>query len=228
MRSFTFLTAVVLFLAAECWPKVVPTTLKELTAHAELIVVGKVARVTSVKGLRVAEVRVTATVKGESPRTIYYLAQPTWVCDTSGATVGEETLFFFSKYKFDPNPASMAYAKPTGSAGTYTIQDGATPIGAFKEPIGFREQITALVGPGYFWQLSWAGRGQMPIRNLYGTKYATLWIDDVRLPNGIPTVSGPERKYSFIRSAPLAVIVAFVKGQARTNSGAHRRENTVP
>lgn len=223
MRLFAFLSAVVLFLAAECSPKVAPTTLKELTAHAELIVVGKVVRVTNVKGLRVAEVQVAATIKGNSPTTIYYLAQPTWVCDTSAATIGEETLFFFSKYKFDPNPASIAYVKPTGSAGRYTIQDDATPVGAFKEPIGFREQITALVDAGHFWQVSWAGRGRMPIRNLHGTKYATLWIDDVRLPAGIPTVSGPEHKYSFIRSAPLGVIVAFVKGQARTNAGAHGR-----
>ena len=191
MRLFTFLTAVVLFLAAECWPKVVPTTLKELTAHAELIVVGKVGRVTTVKGLRVAEVRVSASIKGNSPTTIYYLAQPTWVCDTSSATIGEETLFFFSKYKFDPNPASMMYVKPTGSAGAYTIQDDARPLGAFKEPIGFREQISAFVGSGHFWQVSWAGRGQMPIRTVHGTKYATLWIGDVRLPEGIPTLSGP-------------------------------------
>lgn len=222
MRLFAFLTAVVLFLAAESWSEVMPTTLKELTTHSELIVVGKVVRVTSVKGLRVAEVQVSATIKGKSTTKIYYLAQPTWVCDTSTATVGEETLFFFSKYKFDPNAASIAYVKPTGSAGKYTIQDDASPAGAFKEPLGFREQVTALVGPSHFWQVSWAGRGQMPIRNLHGTKYATLWIGDVRLPVGIPTVSGPEHRYSFIRSAPLGVIVAFVKGQAR-GGGDHGR-----
>ncbi|MGC2185061.1 MAG: hypothetical protein WA637_17420 [Terriglobales bacterium] len=183
---------------------------------------------TSVKGLRVAQVQVTATIKGRSPSRIYYLAQPTWICDTTGATIGEETLFFFTRYRFDPHPASMAYVKPTGDPGTYTVEDGASPLGAFKEPTGFREKISALVGDSYFWQVSWAGRGQMPIRNLQGTKYATLWIGDVGLPNGIPTVSGPEREYSFIRSAPLAAIVAVVKAQARTKAGARARESALP
>jgi hypothetical protein len=181
-----------------------------------------------VKGLRVAEVQVSATIKGNSPTTIYYLGQPTWVCDMSSATVGEETLFFFSKYKFDPNPASMAYVKPTGSAGAYIIQDDASPLDAFKEPIGFREQIITLLGSGHFWRVSWAGRGQMPIRNLRGAKYATLWIDDVRLLDGVPTVNGPEPKYRFIRSAPLAVIAAFVKGQARARAGTHGRGSALP
>jgi hypothetical protein len=227
MRFFAFLAVVVICVGGECSAKVAPTTLKELTASSDLIVVGKVTAVTSIKGLRVAEVQVTTTLKGESPSTIYYLAQPTWICDTTGATVGEETLFFFTKYRFDPHPLSMAYVKPTGDPGTYTIEDGATPLGAFKEPMGFREQIGPLVGNSYFWQVSWAGRGQMPIRNIHGTKYATLWIGDVRLPDGIPTISSPESEYSFIRSAPLEVIIAFVKG-ARTNARADKRGNALP
>jgi hypothetical protein len=118
MRFLAFLTAVVVCLAGECSPKVAPTTLRELTASSDLIVVGEVTRVTSIKGLRVAEVRVTTTIKGQSPSTIYYLAQPTWICDTTGATVGKETLFFFTKYRFDPQPTSMAYVKPIGGLGT--------------------------------------------------------------------------------------------------------------
>ena len=203
-------------LAGECLPKVAPTTLKELTVSADLIVVGKVTKVTSVKGLRVAEVQVTTTLKGQSPNTIYYLAQPTWICDTTGATVGEETLFFFTKYKFDPHPASMAYVKPAGEPGTYTIEDDVSPLGAFKEPTGFREQINALVSDSHFWQVSWAGRGQMQIRELRGTKYVTLWVGDVHLPEGIHTVSGPEPEYSsFIRSAPLAAILDFLQQQSK-------------
>jgi hypothetical protein len=223
MRFLAFLTAAVVCLTGECSPKVASTTLRELRNNSDLIVVGKATTVTSVKGVRVAQVQVTATIKGRSPSTIYYLAQPTWICDTTGATVGEETLFFFTRYSFDPHPASMAHVKPTGDPGTYTIEDGVSPLGAFKEPTGFRQQISALVGDSYFWQVSWAGRGRMPIRTLNGTKYATLWIGDVRLPNGIPTVSGPEPEYSFIRSAPLAVIIAFVKAETRTKADAHVR-----
>jgi hypothetical protein len=228
MRFFAFLTAAVVLLAGQCLPKVIPTTLKELATSADLIIVGKVTRVIEVKGLRVAEVQVGATVKGKSLNTIYYLAQSTWVCDTTSATVGEETLFFLNRYRFDPEPAAMAYVKPTGTVGVYTVEDGAGPVGTFKEPQGFREQIRTLAGNGYFWQVSWAGRGQMPIRDLHGTKYVTLWVGDVRLPYGIPTVSGPERKYSsFIRSAPLSVIVAFVRGGTRANADAHGSKNTL-
>jgi hypothetical protein len=216
MRFLAFLTAVVVCLAGECSPKVAPTTLRELTTSSDLIVAGEVTRVSSVKGLRVAEVRVTTTMKGQSSSTIYYLAQPTWICDTTSAIVGEETLFFFTKYRFDPHPASMAYVKPTGDPGTYAIENDVSPLGAFKEPTGFREQINALVGDSHFWQVSWAGRGQMPIRDLRGTKYATLWVGDVRLSESIHTVSGPEPEYSsFIRSAPLAAILAFVQQQSK-------------
>jgi len=79
---------------------------------------------------------------------------------------------------------------------------------------GFREQIKTLIGDSHFWDVSWSGRGQMPIRD-HGAKYATLWVGDVRLPDGIPTVSGPERKYSFIRSAPLMTILDFVRQQSK-------------
>jgi hypothetical protein len=228
MRFLAFLTAVVLCLAGECSPKVAPTTLRELTASSDLIVVGKVTTVISVKGLHVAQLQVTTTIKGRSPSTIYYLAQPTWICDTTSATVGEETLFFFTKYRFDPHPASMAYVKPAGEAGVYTIEGGASPLVAFKEPTGFREQISAVVGDGYFWQVSWAGRGQMPIKDLSGTKYATLWVGDVRLPEGINTVGGPDPEYSsFIRSAPLAPLLDFVRQQSKA-SVQRRRVRSAP
>jgi hypothetical protein len=227
MRFFATLAAVLIVLAGECLPKVAPTTLKELTASADLIVVGKVTRVMNVKGVRVAEVKVATTIKGDAQSTIYYLAQPTWICDTTGATVGEETLFFFNGYRFSPQSASMAYVKPTGNAGTYTVEDDASPVSTFKEPTGFREQIKTLIGNGQFWQVSEAGRGQMPIRDLHGAKYATLWVGDVRLPDSIPTVSGPERKYSFIRSALLLAILDFVQQQSRATVGRRKADSTL-
>ena len=70
----------------------------------------------------------------------------------------------------------------------------------------------AMVGSAPFWLLSWSGRGKMPIRNVHGKQYATLWTADVRLPATISTISGPERKYSaFIRSAPLSQVLDFVR-----------------
>lgn len=163
------------------------------------------------KGLRVAEVRVVTTLKGLPHPTIHYLAQPTWICDTTGATLGEETLFFFNEYHFDPQPASVAYVRRAGSGGTYTVEDDVSTVGVFKEPRGFREQVKALVGSSSFWQVSWSGRGQMPVRDLHGMKYMTLWVGDVLLPTGMRTIRGPKREYSnFIRSVPVTAMLDFV------------------
>jgi hypothetical protein len=215
MRLFTAVAVVAMFVTVESWSKVAQTTLRELTASADLIVIGSVTKVIDVKGLKVAQVHVVTTVKGIPHATVYYLAQPTWICDTTGATVGEETLFFFNEYPFDPHPASMPYVKPAGGAGKYTVEEGASPVGlAFKEPTGFRERVKILVDGSSFWQVSWSGRGQMPIRNVHGTKYVTLWVGDVRLPTGMSTISGPEHECSFIRSVPLSAMLDFVQQQA--------------
>ena len=212
MRSRLMIAAAMALLVGDCPSKVAPTTLQELAAHADLIVIGKVTRVIEVKGIQVAQVQVSNTLKGLPHPTIYYLAEPTWVCDITGATVAEETLLFFNEYEFDPQPASMAFVRPAGKAGTYTIQNGPTPVGSFKEPLGFRERINALVGSAHFWHLSWSGRGRMPIRSVQGMQYVTLWTADVRLPATIPTIGGPERKYSaFIQSAPLSPVLDFVR-----------------
>jgi hypothetical protein len=214
MRSCFIIAAMMALLVGECVSKVAPTTLQELADHADLIVIGKVTRVIDVKGIQVAEVQVRTTVKGKGLRhlTIYYLAHPTWICDTTSATVAEETLFFFNQYEFDPQPASMAFIRPAGRAGTYTVRNGPAPAGSFKEPLGFREQVNALVGTSHFWQVSWSGRGEMPVRNVQAKQYVTLWTGDVRLPASIPTIGGPERKYSaFIRSAPLSLVLDFVR-----------------
>ncbi len=32
----------------------------------------------------------------------------------------------------------MAYVRSAGSSGAYTVENGATPSGEFKEPLGFR------------------------------------------------------------------------------------------
>jgi hypothetical protein len=227
MRFFVVLATLVMFLAGESFPRVAPTTLRELTGSAKLIVIGKVTSVTDVKGLKVAEVHITKTLKGAPQEVVYYLAQPTWTCDITAATVGEETLFFFEKYRFDPHPASMAYVRSAGAAGSYTVEAGATPVGAFKEPVGFRETITAIVGSSPFWQVSWSGRGQMPLRNVRNAKYVTLWIGDVQLPAEMSTISGPQREYSsFIRSVPLSQMLDFIQqvsGNLRKSRAQHNR-----
>ncbi len=59
------------------------------------------------------------------------------------------------------------------------------------------------------------GRGGMPLREVGGKTYATLWTEDVLLPKGTATISGPEPKYSFIRSVELSKLKELVRENSR-------------
>jgi len=60
-----------------------------------------------------------------------------------------------------------------------------------------------------------SGRGRMPLREVEGKTYATLWSGDVRLPQGTATIPGPEPKYSFIRSVELNRLKELVRDCSR-------------
>jgi hypothetical protein len=60
-----------------------------------------------------------------------------------------------------------------------------------------------------------SGRGRMPLRRIEGTSYATIWSDDVQLPNGTVTIPGPEPRYSFIRSIELSKLKELVRESSR-------------
>jgi hypothetical protein len=62
-----------------------------------------------------------------------------------------------------------------------------------------------------------SGRGRMPLRDVKGKSYATIWADDVRLPKGVVTISGAETKYEFIRSIDLSLLRSTVKAVGRTD-----------
>lgn len=67
------------------------------------------------------------------------------------------------------------------------------------------------------YQISHAGRGRMPIPE--GTlSTVVVWVNDVRLPEGIPTAVGPDPEYSFIRSVPLAPILEDINQALRKTS----------
>jgi len=59
------------------------------------------------------------------------------------------------------------------------------------------------------------GRGGMPLREVGGKTYATLWTEDVLLPEGTATIPGPEPKYSFIRSVELRKLKELVRDSSR-------------
>ncbi len=58
--------------------------------------------------------------------------------------------------------------------------------------------------------IAMAGRGRMPLHDVQGRSYATIWVNDVLLPEGTPTIDGPEEKYDFIRFIMLDLLKKLV------------------
>jgi hypothetical protein len=65
-----------------------------------------------------------------------------------------------------------------------------------------------------FYTIAHSGRGRMPLRSVDGVTYATLW-PEVRLPEGTPTIEGPEPEWSFIRSVEVEVLWELVEDVLR-------------
>ena len=178
-------------------------SLAELVQLSDQVVVGKVLRVHQVSGLRVAEVEVVETLKGQTPVPhLFFLAQPTWICDVTEAEAGETALLFLE-----------------ASDGVLELQNMPPGDGEFrKAPRGFRRQLDRLRRGSPFFVVAQAGRGHMAVRSLEGQDVATIWTDDVRLPAAISTFPGPEPEHSFIRSVPLAALRDLVMDAVRSSS----------
>jgi len=68
-----------------------------------------------------------------------------------------------------------------------------------------------------FMLIGHAGRGRMPIRDVEGKAFATIWTHDIRLPKGVMTIPGPETKYEFMRSVELSQLRWTVGAMDRTD-----------
>ena len=62
-----------------------------------------------------------------------------------------------------------------------------------------------------------SGRGRMPLRDVQGRSYATIWVNDVLLPEGTPTIDGPDEKYELIRSIELDLLKKLVSEAVNAN-----------
>jgi hypothetical protein len=203
-RFTTFVWVAALLLSASLGTaKVRGVSLAELTQLSDQIVVGKVLRVHQVSGLQVAELEVAETLKGDSPLpTLFFLAQPTWICDITEAEAGESALLFLQK-----------------SDGVLELQSMPPGDGEFrKAPRGFRRQLDRLRRGVPFFVVAQAGRGHMVLRSFEGQDVATVWTGDVLLPSAVPSWPGPEPEYSFIRSVPLAALRGLILEAVRPSS----------
>ncbi len=55
-----------------------------------------------------------------------------------------------------------------------------------------------------------SGRGRMPLRDVQGRSFATIWVNDVLLPEGTPTIDGPDEDYESIRSIEFDLLKKLV------------------
>jgi hypothetical protein len=65
-------------------------------------------------------------------------------------------------------------------------------------------------GKSRSYAIAHSGRGRLPLRSMSGKGYATFW-PDVILPNGTPTIDGPDPKSDFIRSVEVTILRDLVK-----------------
>jgi hypothetical protein len=192
-RAFCQLAALmaVVGVAARLHAKVGSVEFAALVKASDVVVLGNVVDVSTVDGVKVARVKVIETYKGTKVDQLFFLAQPTWICDISEAMKGETALLFLTAYEDRWKGSELILLKPLPT----------------------REALQrAGVGQAMF-QIVDSGRGRMPLRSVGGEKYATVWVGDVRLPVSVRTISGPKPDRSFIRSAALSDIVGLVQSQ---------------
>ncbi len=76
-------------------------TFADLLKGSQAVVVGRVTRIDWVEGVRVATAEVSQSIKG-SRKSVRFIAEATWACDTSDAVVGETALLCLTS--FDARP----------------------------------------------------------------------------------------------------------------------------
>lgn len=168
--------------------EVAPIRFEDLVRYADLVVVGDVVRIETLvrKGDReepFAELSVKRVVKGEAGlASVVYLARGTWTCDTTTAKLGERVLLFLSTDEQDKDVEPALRAEV-----------------ATRFPGSQRARIL------------WSGLGRMPVDVREGEEFAT-YDNDVIMPEGFPSVAGPEPEYDFIRSAKVTEFAQRIRG----------------
>lgn len=185
---------------------VMKVTFQELAQQSSIIVVGTVVGVFEVNGLRVGRIRADLVLKGTPKGDLLFLNQSTWMCDITGASVGERALWFLVPYEDTPEEDRASNADPD-----------AIDTGDFYQPRGFRKAIDQLTPDQAFMAVSWAGRGQMGLREIHGVTYADVWTATVDLPPEVHSVSNSS-EFSSVSSARLEDLMSVIvagHGKAR-------------
>jgi len=131
------------------------------------------------------------------------LAKVTELLPTSGS---ERDLIYAS--------ASVQETLKGSLSGSFLFK--ASPQGICDDSKAIKDE-TALFfldrGSDGIYSIHYAGRGRMPVREVGGKIYVSLW-DEVTLPEGAPRIAGPDPKYSFITSVELDYLEAMIRKNA--------------
>ncbi|MFV1958860.1 MAG: HEAT repeat domain-containing protein, partial [Planctomycetota bacterium] len=185
--------------------------LGRLAVGADVIIVGQVTRVIEVPvqpaeyvdllapTATLAEITVEQWIKGAPrPKAVWLFAEGTWICDVTDATLGERAVYLLE----------------AGGLGDIVTPDSLA-------------RIKAAVPDATVHRVAWSGRGRMPIREIGGKRYATVWTSDVWLPAEMGSIPGPDprdtgfkrgvlvedlRRYIEARIAPLAPVAGDLSG----------------
>jgi len=135
------------------------TTLEDLVARSDAILVGHIDKVHSVAGVRVAEVSGQGNTQGLDPMQGLLPRGATWMCDTSDADPGTDALLFLKTELLQP-----------------------TTELSFHPPNGFKEELSNLTGGATFFHIAHSGRGYMPLSGPPEERTVSLWVSYVRPP----------------------------------------------
>lgn len=173
--------------ASTCFADAGTMKLKDMIRRSEYVVLGKVSRVEVVDGVRLAEIEVGRTLKGNPGVTrLYYWASPSWSCDVSNAEVGEEGLYFL--WNID--------------------KEFSTPSEAHLQ---FLEKARPFTRGARIYLLEHSGRGRLRPKYIDGRGYLYVHKDgDVIFPSSIKIVKRPDPQNPGLGLVLLEDVLSFI------------------
>jgi hypothetical protein len=169
--------------------------LKDMARRSAFIVMGRISRIELVDGVKLAEIEVVRTLKGNPGVTrLYYWASPTWLCDVSDGEVGEEGLYFLWNLDKHLSKLNQAHRQFLKKARNFT--QGAT-----------------------IHLLEHSGRGRFKPKYIDGEGY--LYVHkhgDVIFPSSIKVVQRPDPKNTNLGLVRLEDVFSYIAKQGAFNA----------
>ena len=184
-KRIALLIIALFIFATPCFADAGSMTLEDMVQRSKYIVLGKVSKVKIVDDVKLAELEVLRTLKGDpSSNKLYYWASPTWMCDVSDATLNETAIYFL----WDPEVSN-----------------------ANKHHLRFLRRAHPFTQGAPIYLLQHSGRGRLRPRYMDGAGYLYVHkYSDVIFPSSIEIVRRPEPKDPDLGMVRLDDVLAFI------------------